>query len=487
MSAAPRFISASALLVVAALLAGCAAVGAPGAGVQNPAAAADPYAPQREMRVTPPAWSRDATIYQVNLRQFTPEGTLRAAEAQLPRLKDLGVDILWLMPIHPIGEKNRKGTLGSPYAVRDYRAVNPEFGSFADLKRFVDRAHALGLKVILDWVANHSAWDNPLVTTHPEWYERDWKGDFHPTSWWDWSDIIEFDYGQVGLRRYMAESMAFWVREAGVDGFRCDVAGYVPIDFWNAVRRDLQAIKPVFMLAEAATRDLHFEAFEASYGWSLHSGLHEVARKGASVDALAGYYSEQDNLFPRGSMRLVFTSNHDKNSWEGTEFEMFGPAVEAAIVLTFVGDGIPTVYNGQEAGNTKRLQFFERDPIEWRAHPHEALFRSLNALKAATPALWNGPWGARMVRTANSSPQRVLSFVREHRAGARDGLGGALPASKLLAVFNFSAEPRRVTLSEALAHGVYREPLAAQPEAERRIDAATEVELAPWGWRVFTR
>jgi glycosidase len=253
------------------------------------------------------------------------------------------------------------------------------------------------------------------------------------------------------------------------------------------VRRELDAIKPVFMLAEAATRDLHFEAFEASYGWSLHSGLHEVATKGASVDALAGYYSEQDNLFPRGSMRLVFTSNHDKNSWEGTEFEMFGPAVEAAIVLTFTGDGLPMIYNGQEAGNTKRLQFFEKDPIAWRAHPHEALFRSLNALKAATPAIWNGPWGARMVRTANSSPQRVLSFVREHQPGARDGLGGALSPSKVLAVFNFSAEPRSVTLPEALAHGEYREPLSAQPALARRVDAATAIDLPAWGWRVFTR
>jgi 1,4-alpha-glucan branching enzyme len=165
---------------------------------------------------------------------------------------------------------------------------------------------------------------------------------------------------------------------------------------------------------------------------------------------------------------------------------MFGPAVEAAIVLSFTGDGIPMIYNGQEAGNTKRLQFFEKDPIEWREHPHAALFRSLNALKAATPALWNGPWGARMVRTANSAPQRVLSFVREHKPGARDGLGGALPASKLLAVFNFSPEPRRVTLPEALAHGVYREPLASQPDLERRIDGATEVELSAWGYRVFT-
>lgn len=423
------------------------------------------------VKVKPPEWTRDAVIYQVNLRQFTSEGTLAAAELRLPRLKELGVDILWLMPIHPIGQKNRKGSLGSPYAVRDYRAVNPEFGTFDDLKRFVDRAHALGLRVILDWVANHSAWDNPLVAQHPDWYERDWKGDFHPTSWWDWSDIIEFDYSKPELRRYMADAMAFWVQEAGVDGFRCDVAAYVPIDFWNEVRRELDAIKPVFMLAEAASRDMHYEAFDATYAWGLHSALHEVARKGASVDALAGHYSEQDNLFPRGSMRMVFTSNHDKNSWEGTEFEMFGDAVRAAIVLTFVGDGIPLIYNGQEAGNTKRLAFFERDPLVWQDHPHARLFKQLIALKSRNSALHNGPWGARMIRMTNDSPQRVLSFVRANES------------DKVLALFNFSAEPRRVRLREALAHGQYTEFFS---QRALTVDAATSIDLEPWGYAVLT-
>ena len=429
------------------------------------------HAPETLVKVTPPDWTRDAVIYQVNIRQFTPEGTLTAAEAQLPRLKTLGVDILWLMPIHPIGEKNRKGTLGSPYAVRDYRAVNPEFGTLDDLKRFVERAHDLGMRVILDWVANHSAWDNPIVTQHPDWYERDWKGDFHPTSWWDWSDIIEFDYSKRELREYIADSMAFWVREVGVDGFRCDVAAYVPIDFWNDVRRQLDAIKPVFMLAEAASRDMHYEAFDATYGWGLHSALHDVTRNGASVDALAGYYSEQDNLFPRGSMRMVFTSNHDKNSWEGTEFEMFGDGVRAAIVLTFIGDGIPLIYNGQEAGNARRLAFFERDPIAWQTHPHEALFKQLIELKTYNSALHNGPWGARMIRITNDSPQRVLSFVRTN------------DTDKVLAIFNFSDEARTVRLKEKLAHGEYTEFFS---RGKQTIGEDTSIELAPWGYAVFT-
>ncbi|MEA3063724.1 MAG: hypothetical protein QOJ27_152, partial [Sphingomonadales bacterium] len=221
-------------------------------------AAADPYDPVDLSGVKHPDWSKNAVLYQLNTRQFTPEGTFRAAEKQLPRLKALGADIVWLMPVQPIGEKNRKGTLGSPYSVRDYYAVNPEFGTMDDLKSFVRTAHKLGMHVILDWVANHSAWDNPLVAQHPDWYDRDWKGDFRPTPWWDWSDIIDFDYRRTGIRRYMAEAMLFWVRQADVDGFRADVAAYMPLDFWERVRADLDLEKPVFMLAEAQMRDLHY-------------------------------------------------------------------------------------------------------------------------------------------------------------------------------------------------------------------------------------
>jgi glycosidase len=208
-----------------------------------------PYEPRPYVELAHPEWARDAVIYQINTRQFTEEGTFRAAQEQLPRLAELGVDILWVMPIHPIGEQNRKGTLGSPYSVRDYYGVNPEFGTLEDLKAFVDEAHRLGMHVILDWVANHTAWDNALVTEHPDWYERDWNGAFMSTPYWDWTDIIDLDYDSPGLRQYMTEAMVYWVREAGIDGFRADVAGYVPLDFWENVRRELEAIKPVFMLA----------------------------------------------------------------------------------------------------------------------------------------------------------------------------------------------------------------------------------------------
>ncbi len=437
-----------------------------------PAAVEARYQPKPYITLTHPAWSKDAVLYQINTRQFTPEGTFRAAERELPRLKTLGVDILWLMPVHPIGEKHRKGTLGSPYSVRDYYGVNPEFGTLDDLKRFVDAAHAQGMYVILDWVANHTAWDNPLVAQRPEWYARDWKGDFHPTPWWDWSDIINLDYRQPGLRKYMTEAMTYWVREVGIDGYRCDVAGFVPVDFWDNLRQELDAVKPVFMLAEWESRDLHAQAFDATYAWSWNTALHEIAMGKADVNRLYTYYSWNEAFFPRGAMRMNFVSNHDKNSWEGTEFEQFGAALPAAMVLSFVADGIPMIYNGQEAGNPRRLKFFEKDPIIWRTHPNGALYADLIALKKKTSALWNGEWGAMMVHVPNDRPAQVLSFVRQDANG------------KVFAVFNFSDKPQRVRFEQTLFHDRYIEHFSAESAT---LDASTALELKPWDYRVFVR
>jgi glycosidase len=434
--------------------------------------AAARYQPEPYIRIEHPEWTRNATLYELNTRQFTPEGTLQAAERQLPRLRELGVDIVWLMPIHPIGELNRKGTLGSPYSVRDYRAVNPEFGTLEDLKSFVDAAHAQGMYVILDWVANHTAWDNHLVTEHPEWYERDYKGDFRPTPWWDWTDIIDLDYSRPGLREYMTESMAYWVREADIDGFRCDVAGFVPLDFWENVRAELDAIKPVFMLAEWESRDLHAHAFDATYAWSWAETMHDIAHGAADVSALFVYYSWDESAYPPGAMRMTHVSNHDQNSWEGTQFERFGDALAPTIALSVVGAGIPLLYNGQEAGNPKRLEFFEKDPIAWRDHWVGDLYRTLFALKHENTALWNAPWGALMVKVPNSAETHVLSFVRQNE---RD---------KVFAVFNLSAETQTVTLSETLYHGEYADYLSGETVA---FDGPTEVTLAPWQYHVYVR
>ncbi|MCU0990130.1 MAG: alpha-amylase family glycosyl hydrolase [Xanthomonadales bacterium] len=246
------------------------------------------YMPEPYVKIQHPEWSRDAVIYQINTRQFTPEGTFDAAATQLPRLRELGVDILWLMPVQPIGEKNRKGSLGSPYSIRDYVGVNPEFGDLDSLKRFVAAAHEHGFRVILDWVANHTAWDNPLLEQHPEWYARDWKGDFYPPPWTDWSDVVTLDYDQPGLRHYMTEAMKWWVSEVGMDGFRADVAGFVPLDFWENLRAELDAIRPVFMLAEWEQRDLHARAFDMTYAWGFYNTLHNIAQGKADVGALTG-------------------------------------------------------------------------------------------------------------------------------------------------------------------------------------------------------
>lgn len=243
-------------------------------------------------------WTRDAVLYQLNTRQFTSEGTFAAAQMQLPRLARMGVDIIWLMPIHPIGAANRKGSLGSPYAVRDYRAVNPEFGSEAEFRAFVDEAHRLGLKVILDWVANHSAYDNPLTLSHPEWYTRTPEGALMSPAGTDWSDVADFDYTQPGLRQYMTESLVYWVREFGIDGYRADVAGYVPTDFWETARAELDKVKPVFMLAEWEQRDLHARAFDATYGWGWKEAMQRLVKDGSGW-ARCGYYAGQSETAPR--------------------------------------------------------------------------------------------------------------------------------------------------------------------------------------------
>lgn len=432
----------------------------------------DPYKPQPYVKLQNPEWVKNATIYQINTRQFTGEGTFAAAQQQLPRLKDLGVDILWLMPIHEIGLKNRKGTLGSPYAVKDYYSVNSEFGTLEDLKAFINQAHQMGMYVILDWVANHTAWDNNLVDEHPEWYERDWQGNFRPTPWWDWSDIINLDYSHEGLRKYMTEAMKYWVRDVGVDGFRCDVAGFVPTDFWNNLRKELDEIKPVFMLAEWESRDLHAEAFDMTYAWSWWEAVHKIATGQADMNALFVYYSWNESAFPKEAIRMTFVTNHDKNAWEGTMFESFGDALEAAIVLSVIGDGMPLIYNGQEAGNNKRLKFFEKDPIVWKEHPIGDLYQKLIALKKQNTALWNGKWGATMIKVPNNHEMEVFSFVRQNEK------------DKVFAVMNFSDEEKMVEFHENLYHGNYRDYFSG---SAINLDENYRLNIEPRGYRVFVK
>ena len=358
-----------------------------------------------------PQWAISATIYEVNVRQHTVEGTFRALEADLPRLKNLGSDILWLMPIHPIGEVNRKGgenannymvepgssSLGSPYSVSDYYAVNSDLGSFDDFKRFVDKAHMLGMRVILDWVANHTAFDSQWTESHRGFFLLDDGGNLQPPTGTDWWDVTQLDWenGQEnGLYDAMADAMEFWVREANVDGYRCDVAGKVPTEFWDKARRQLEQVKPdVFMLAEAEVPAHHDRAFDMSYAWHMHHVMNEVAQGHWPVDSIRAAVDRDRNEFGMSAFRMMFVTNHDENSWNGTVEERMGLNGDAMAVLCGTLMGMPLVYSGQEAGNSKRLRFFEKDTIDWGVLEKEAMYRFINRIHHEEPALWNGLHG----------------------------------------------------------------------------------------------
>jgi glycosidase len=369
-----------------------------------------------------PAWSRGANVYEVNLRQYSKEGTLNAFSASLPRLKTMGVQVIWLMPLHPIGKKNIKGALGSYYAVSDYTAVNPEFGNVDDLRKLVKQAHALGMKVILDWVGNHTAWDHPWVEQHPDWYKKNDKGEIHAVSFKngageteEWNDVVGLDYGNKALWQGMTDAMAFWVREADVDGFRCDAAGFVPTEFWDQARARLDKIKPVFMLAEADEPALHAKAFDASYDWHLNTIMKKIGKGEAGAAELKAYLSNPPKIYSRDAYRLQFTNNHDINSWEGTDKDLYGPAWGAMTVLSYTLPGMPLVYGGQEARLEKKLEFFEKDPIDWKTYELEGFYAGLNALKKQNPALWNGTAGG-AVQLLDVGNEQLFAFKRQQGA-----------------------------------------------------------------------
>ncbi|MBR1538279.1 MAG: alpha-amylase [Bacteroidales bacterium] len=379
-----------------------------------------------------PAWAQKAVIYQVNVRQFSPEGTFAAVEPQLDRLAALGVDILWLMPIHPIGVEGRKGTLGSYYAVQDYCAVNPEFGTLEDFDHFLAAAHDKGFKVILDWVANHTGRDHAWTREHKDWYFLDQDGNL--ATQYDWTDIAHLNYeNNPALREAMEEQMKFWI-DRGVDGFRCDVASEVPTDFWDKVFADFRQLRPdgLFFLAEAETPALQKDAFDAYYAWQQMHLWYEMAAGKKDAEDLADFYVNyaESTGMPMGTLAMNFISNHDQNSWSGTNLEMFGPMLKTFTVLTFVLPGIPMLYNGDEIGLPKRLEFFEKDPIDWSRDPFEMtkLYTELIKLRDAHACLWAFPWGGSMAVLPTDHPGQIFAFEREEQG------------DMCLAMFNFSGE-----------------------------------------------
>lgn len=344
-----------------------------------------------------PDWAYDAVVYEMNIRQYTPEGTFAAAQAELPRLKELGVDILWLMPIHPVGVKERKGTLGSYYAISDYCAVNPEFGTMADFETFLAAAHKMGFRVIIDCVANHTSPDAKWINECPaDWYVRDSLGNTVVN--YDWTDIAELNYDNPDVRTAMQAAMRFWM-EKGVDGFRCDMACEVPFDFWKETIAMLRSEWPdMYMLAEGEDPRLHTVAgFDASYAWELHHILNDIAQGRKNVPELLEYIEKDAAAVPSDALRLMFTSNHDENSWAGTEFERMGNAAKAMAVLTFtLPNGQPLIYTGQEMGWNKRFEFFEKDPIPaWKNNGYTDFYKWLVKLRHDNPALAAGRDGGR--------------------------------------------------------------------------------------------
>lgn len=416
-----------------------------------------------------PEWSYDLTLYEVNLRQYSQSGSFKEFEKHLPRLRELGVGILWFMPIHPIGELNRKGTLGSYYSIKDYFDVNPEHGTLDDFKSLVKKIHEEGMFVILDWVGNHTSWDNPLAAEHPDWYTKDSSGNFIPPVA-DWADVIDLNYDNMEMREYMISALKFWVEECDIDGYRCDVAGMVPMDFWNKAREELDNIKPVFMLAEDDKPDHHEKAFDMTYSWELHHYFNQVARGEKKAGIIRDYFEFEKMIYSSNAFRMRFTSNHDENSWNGTEYERMGDAAETFAALTFVIPGQPLIYSGQEAAYNKRLDFFEKDPIKWADHKISNLYSSLTQLKKNNPALHSGEEGGVLINLSNSNSDAVLSFAR-----VKDG-------NTIVAVFNLSASEYKISFSAEGYEGEYFLFDKGDAVTLKQLNSLT---LLPWEYKIY--
>lgn len=417
-----------------------------------------------------PEWSKSANIYEVNIRQYTKEGTFNAFETHLDRLKAMGVDILWIMPINPIGIKNRKGGLGSYYSISDYKVVNPEFGSLQDFKNLVDSAHAKGMHIIVDWVANHTAWDHVWIAEHSNWFEKDSLGNF--ISPFDWTDVISLDYNNKEMRAAMIDALKYWVTEANIDGYRCDVAEMVPVDFWDEARLELDKIKPVFMLAEAEVPVHHKQAFDMSYGWELHHIMNNVAQGKANVHDIDKYLMKQDSLFTSNDYRMLFLDNHDENSWNGTIEKRMKNAAPAFAVLASTLPGMFLLYSGQEAGLNKSLKFFEKDEINWKKLPMEAFYSQLLNLKTNNKALWNGDFGGIYRKILTDSTTSILAYSRE-----KDG-------NTVVVILNLSKKPIKTTVDFKELSGEFTNAFSAE---KVNLSSKMEFNLKAWDYLIFTK
>lgn len=418
-------------------------------------------------------WAHSTNIYEVNVRQYTKEGTFNAFAKEMPRLREMGVETLWFMPITPIAQKNKKGSLGSPYACSDYTSINPEFGTLEDFQQLVKQAHELGMKVIIDWVANHTGWDHVWTKSHPEYYLKDSStGDFQIASGMD--DIIELDYNNPAMRQAMIEAMQYWIKTCDIDGFRCDLAAWVEVDFWQQARPQVDSIKKMFWLGEFDELDNpdYGKVFDASYTWSWMHKTREFYQEKLPLSVLDSLLLRYSAIGDE-SMRAWFTSNHDENTWNGTEYEKYGDMAEALAVFSATWNGVPLLYSGQELPNNKRLEFFEKDPIEWDGQYRKAEFyKTLLQLKSSHPALRGGDSSVTTFRLQSSAPGELLAYVREKGE------------KKVLVMLNMSAKPIEFRINDETSAGSWTNVFDNNTIS---VASDKEISLPAWGWKVYSK
>ena len=469
-----------AILTIPFLLTSCFEEEANSQDVNTTTADESQTAEQTAVAFRHPEWTRNANIYEVNVRQYTKEGTLAAFEKHLPRLKEMGVDILWFMPIQPIGEKNRKGTLGSYYSIQDYTAVHPDYGTIDDFKRIVDSAHAMGMKVMLDWVANHTSFDHVWTVNRPDFYTQDSLGnspivaldnDGKPT---DWTDVADLNFDNQDLHGAMTEAMRYWVLAAGVDGFRCDVAGFVPLEFWEyCIPRLKQSKDDLFFLAEWEDPD-YMNMFNMGYAWDFHHKMNQVAKGDTTPVVFDAWLERFDTAFHPDDMMMAFTTNHDENSWNGTVYERMGDAHKVFFVLaTTFQNSMPLIYGGQEAGLNHRLEFFEKDEISWENLELTDFYASMLKLKHENPALANGSAGGKQVRIQTNLDDNVYLFYRE------------VEGNRVIVGLNFSDQPVSIEADFSPLEGTY---MVYGTDQELPVMADSfKPEVGPYSWFILTQ
>lgn len=421
---------------------------------------------------TPVDWAHHTNIYEVNIRQYTHEGTLNAFAAHLPRLKDMGVHTLWFMPLQPIGKLHRKGTLGSYYSISDYISLNPEYGALDDFRILVNKAHSFGMKVIIDWVANHTSWDHVWTETHPGFFSKNEHGHFRPP-YPDWSDVIHLNYQNEELWQAMISDMKFWVINFNIDGFRCDMAHLVTLDFWKHARTEVDKVKKLFWLAETEESHYH-EAFDASYTWEFLHAMESFWKREINIHGLDAVLHRYEREFSKTAIRMFFTSNHDENSHSGSEYERMGQAAKAFAVFCATWNGIPLIYSGQELPNTRRLQFFEKDPIPWTGNfGLHNFYKTLLDLRSNHPALHTGDENIKTWRITTSENEQLLSYLREN--GGRE----------VLVILNLSAnEDLHFQITDEMVSGVYRDIFS---EEVVDLTTARALKINAWNYLVFEK